>query len=91
MMNGFVCQQTLFTLLLRHFGEVTRRSIIPHKLLDGITGHLYDLTQMSGQHAGQCVAELLANRYKEFTAENEEHRGKPRYPDFDLVCSSKFV
>jgi len=80
-----VCEQTLFDLLLRHFGEVTHRSIIPHKLLDGITRHLYDLTQMSAQHAGRCVAQLMADRYKEFTAEKEEHRSKPGYPHFDLV------
>jgi len=81
-----MCEQTLFDLLLRHFGEVTRRSIIPLKLIDGITRHLYDLTQMSPQHAGHSVATLIADRYKEFIANTEEHGGKPRYPDFDLVC-----
>ena len=82
----FVYVQVLFDLLLRHFGEVTRCSVIPYKLLDGLTRHLYDLTQMSAQHAGRCIAELMADRYKEFTAEKEERRGKPRYPEFDLVC-----
>jgi len=90
-----MCVQTLFGLLLRHFGEVSRRSPIPHKLLDGMTRHLYDLTQMSARHAGHCVAELIANRYKEFSAEREEHHSKPRYPDFDLVrfviCSKNFL
>ena len=81
-----MCEQTLFDLLLRHFGEVIRRSTIPFKLVDGITRHLYDLTQMLPQHAGQSVAELIANRYREFIADTDEHGGKPRYPDFDLVC-----
>jgi len=52
-----------------------------------MTRHLYDLTQMSAQRAGHCVAELVSNRYKEFAADKEEHHGKPRYPDFDLVSS----
>ena len=81
-----MCKQTLFDLLLQHFGEVARRTIMPQRLIDGITRHLYDLTQMSPQHAGHSVAELIASRYKEFTADIEEHGGKPRYPDFDLVC-----
>ena len=84
-----MCEQTLFDLLLRHFGEVTHRSITPFKLIDGITRHLYDLTQMSPQHAGQSFAELIADRYKEFT-DIEEHGSKPRYPDFDLVCLIAF-
>jgi len=82
----FVCLQMLFGLLLWHFGEVTHRSSIPHRLLDGMTRHLYDLTQISPQHAGHCVAKLTASRYKEFATEKEECHGKPRYPDFDLVC-----
>jgi len=90
-MHLFACEQALFGLLLQHFGEVTRRSVIPHKLLDGMTRHLYDLTQMSAQQAGRCFAELLADRYKEFTAEKDERRGKPRYPDLDLVCSVSYV
>lgn len=81
----FVCEQTLFDLLLRHFGDVTHHRVLPHKLLDGMTRHLYDLTQMSAQHAGRSVAELMADRYREFTAEKERH-SKPRYPDFDVVC-----
>ena len=89
--NSFACEQTLFVLLLQHFGEVCRRNVIPHKLLDGMTRHLYDLTQMSAQHAGCCFAELLADRYKEFTAQKEEEHGKPRYPDLDLVCSLAYV
>lgn len=89
--NCFAREQTLLGLLLRHFGEVSRRSIVPHKLLDGMTRHLYDLTQMSAQHAGCCFAELLADRYKEFTAQKEEQHGKPRYPDLDLVCSVAYV
>jgi len=64
---------------------VARRSVIPHKLLDGITRHLYDLTQMSSQHAGRSVAELMSERYKEFTTQRDDHAGKPRYPDLDLV------
>jgi len=40
---------------------------------------------MSPQHAGHSVAELTANRFKEFTADIEERGGKPRYPDFALV------
>ena len=85
MCNCFVRKQTLFGLLLRHFGEVMRHGTFTHKLLDGLTRHLYDLMQMSPQHAGRCVAELIANRYKEFTTEKEDHHGKPRYPDFNLV------
>lgn len=83
--------EVLFDLLLRHFGEVTRCSVIPYKLLDGLTRHLYDLTQMSAQHAGRCIAELMADRYKEFTAEKEERRGKPRYPEFDLMLYFRLV
>jgi len=81
-----LCKQTLFDLLLRHFGEVARRSDLPHKLLDGLTRHLYDLTQMSPQHAGQCFAKLVTSRYKEFTDVAAENRGNPRYPNFDMVC-----
>jgi hypothetical protein len=82
--------QTICRLLLHYFCEVTRRETVSRQLVDGLTRHIYSLTQSSPSAAGEELQSILLELHKKLFGGSKRPKKKNSFPGLDVV-SVKYV
>ncbi|XP_038064843.1 nucleolar protein 14-like isoform X2 [Patiria miniata] len=81
---------TLLAILFQYFGEVVNQDSVRMEFLDGLTKHIYELTQQSSLHAGKCMQTLIVDRHQRFTEETDR-RGRGVFPSMDTLMYFRLV